>query len=136
MPKVNEIIARAMRVMTVIDRDETPDAKMAQDAILALNGMLRRWEANGLALGWMDVSNGDEELPAPSEAVDAIVFNLAVYLRPEYGVVLDGDVYALATENLAALRRDTLVANPLNLKSRLVRSCRFNMITDEYEYRR
>lgn len=133
--KVIELVSRSLRVMSVIDRDETPEAKQAQDAIIALNGMMRRWEANGIPLGWSSVETGDEDIHAPDEALDAITYNLAVALRPEYGIELGADVYALATENLNALRRDVLVANPLNLKSRLNRVGRFNMITDEYEYR-
>lgn len=113
MAKVISVITRSLRVLSVIDRDETPDAKQVQDGIEALNGMMRRWEANGLAVGWSDVRNGDDDLPAPDEAQDAIIFNLAIRLRPEYGVALEGDVYALATSTLADLRRDVRVANPL-----------------------
>jgi hypothetical protein len=33
--------------------------------IRALNLMMRRWEASGLALGWTDVASVTDDLPAP-----------------------------------------------------------------------
>ncbi len=107
------LISRSLRLLRVIDAEEAPEAKEAQDALMALNGMLRRWEANGLALGWNTVSDVSEELPLPDEALDAVTFNLAVKLRPEYGVTIDPDVRAEAESGLSALRRDVKVAAPI-----------------------
>lgn len=106
-------IARSLRLLRVIDADEAPEAKQAEDALMALNGMLRRWEADGIALGWNTMSAVTDELSVPEEANEAIAFNLAVRLRPEYGVSLDADVVQTARDGLSALRRDVLVATPI-----------------------
>lgn len=106
-------IARALRLLRVIDADEAPEAKQAEDALMALNGMLRRWEADGIALGWNTIAAVTDELSVPEEANEAIAFNLAVRLRPEYGVSLDADVVQTARDGLSALRRDVLVATPI-----------------------
>ncbi|QWN20897.1 hypothetical protein DGM98_12850 [Xanthomonas citri] len=95
--------------------------------------MMRRWEANGLALGWQPVETLAETLPAPAEAEQAIAYNLALILRPEYGANLEPDVVQTANEGLAELRRDMLVANPLVLRQRLPGCGRYNIYTDEYE---
>lgn len=126
------IVSRALRLLRVVDSNEAPEAEDFETARQALNGMLRRWEANGLALGWQDVDNPADELSIPAEAEQAVAFNLALMLRAEYGVSLDADVVEFAQEGLAELRRDVLVANPLVLRQRLPRCGRYNIYTDSY----
>lgn len=130
MPEVNRIVSRALRLLRVIDPNESPEAEQMEGAIEALNGMMRRWEANGLSLGWSDVSGPSDDVPAPDEALDAIVFNLATKLRPEYGVALESDVYINADQGLAALRRDVKVASPLAWDRC---GSRYNTRTDQYD---
>lgn len=126
------IVSRALRLLRVVDSSEAPEAEDFETARQALNGMLRRWEANGLALGWQDVDNPADELSIPAEAEQAVAFNLALMLRAEYGVSLDADVVEFAQEGLSELRRDVLVANPLVLRQRLPRCGRYNIYTDSY----
>jgi hypothetical protein len=126
------IVSRALRLLRVVDSNEAPEAEDFETARQALNGMMRRWEANGLALGWQDVDNPADELSIPAEAEQAVAFNLALMLRAEYGVSLDADVIEFAQEGLAELRRDVLVANPLVLRQRLPRCGRYNIYTDSY----
>lgn len=130
MPTVASVIKRTFRIMGVVDATETPEAEDFESAVEALNAMMRRWEANGLALGWDDVSVPGEALPAPDEAVEAIVLNLAIALRPEYGISLAPDVYGRADGGLAALRRDVKVASPMTWDRG---GCAYNTRTDGYD---
>lgn len=106
-------ISRALRLLRVLDPNEAPEAEDAQTALQALNEMMRRWEADGIALGWNTISAVDDEMTVPEEAYGAIAYNLAGELRPEYGVSIDPDVVTKANSLLNALRRDVNVANPL-----------------------
>ncbi|MGS0573456.1 packaged DNA stabilization gp4 family protein [Xanthomonas oryzae pv. oryzicola] len=133
MTTVAQIVARSLRLLRVVDSNEAPEAEDFETARIALNGMMRRWEANGLALGWQPVETPAETLPAPVEAEQAIAYNLALMLRPEYGANLEPDVVQTANDGLAELRRDMLVANPLVLRQRLPGCGRYNIYTDEYE---
>lgn len=134
MTTAAEIVSRALRLLGVIDPDEAPEASQFQGARAALNAMLRRWEANGTALGWTPVVNPADVLSVPEEAEQAITYNLAVLLRPEYGVSLESDIVALARAGMADLERDVLVSNPLRVVSRNVRCGRYNILTDSYDY--
>lgn len=113
MATVLDMVGRALRVLRVVDVHDVPEAADVTTAIAALNAMMQRWEANGLALGWSRVTSPDDRLPIPEEAEEAVAYNLAVRLRSEYGIAVDPDVIALATEGLAALRRDRIVASPI-----------------------
>ena len=113
MSTVSDITRRALRLINVLDPNESPEAEDSDTAILALNGMCRRWEANGMAMGWNDVTNPSDTMPSPPEADDAIAYNLALRLAPEYQQQPNPAVISFAAEGLRELRRDRAVEMPL-----------------------
>lgn len=135
MAQVQDIVRDALGHLRVLDAAGNVSAIDMRDAIRALNLMLRRWEADGLALGWNDVAEPTDELPLPQEAEEAVGYNLAMRLRSRYGKSLQTlvDVAALADSGLSAILRDRLVAAPLRLRTRLPRDGRYNVYTDSYE---
>lgn len=131
---VSEVVNRALRLLGVQDANASTDAIESQTAIVALNAMCGRWEANGLAMGWASVSAPDDTLPAPDEASEAIVWNLALRLAPEYGKLQRArELMPDADRFLADLRRDRLTSAPVSLCSDLPRglSGHWNIYTDE-----
>lgn len=114
MTQVADILRDALSHLKVQDANSAIKPIDARDGIRALNMMLRRWEANGLALGWTDVSDPTDTLPLPAEAEEAVGYNLALRLRARYGVSLDPDVIELARMGLGELRRDRMVEMPLS----------------------
>ncbi len=113
MATTTDIVSRALRILGVLDPHEPAEAQDFTSGLTALNAMVARWEANGIAMGWSAVNDPDDPLPVPVEAEEALAYNLAVRLRSEYGLVLAGDVIELARDGLALLRRDRAIANPL-----------------------
>ncbi len=106
MAATQTIINRALRLLGMLDANESPEAVDTQTALEALNAMMARWEADGIPLGWAPVLAASEALPAPVEAEEAIAYNLAVRLRPEYGVALAPDVLQMAQMGLSRLLAD------------------------------
>ena len=106
MSLVQPIINRSLRILGVLDANETPPAVDTQTAIVALNALMVRWEADGLSVGWVPVDSGSDTLPAPPEAEEAIAYNLALRLRPEYGVALSADVIEMAREGMGRIQAD------------------------------
>jgi hypothetical protein len=115
MTKVADIVRDALGHLREIDANEAVEAEDARDAVRALNMMMRRWEADGLALGWTDVTNVEDTLPAPAEAEEAIGYNLALKLRARYGSTLDQDVVQHANDGLAMLRADVATRDAVRL---------------------
>lgn len=107
------LIARSLRLLRVLDAAEAPEAEDAETALQALNQMMRRWEADGVSLGWNTIPSVTSELPIPEEAEEAVTFNLAVKLRPEYGVTIDPDVFETARRGLDTLYRDVITSSPI-----------------------
>lgn len=132
MAQVQDIVRDALGHLRVIDANAPVKPIDMRDAIRALNLMVRRWEADGLALGWSDVSEPTDVLPLPPEAEEAVGYNLALRLRARYGVQIDPDIVALADAGLSALQRDRIVEMPLVLDP-LCAPRRYNTYTDSYE---
>lgn len=103
MTQVAVIARDALQLLGVVDANEAPEAEDAATAVRALNLMMRAWEVDGMSMGWQDVADVTEELPAPPEAEEAITYNLALRLRPKYGVTLEPDVIQQANDGLATL---------------------------------
>lgn len=108
MTQVSAIVRDALLLLGVQDAAEPVSAQEMQDGIRALNTMLARWEADGVSLGWAAVSAPTDTLPAPPEAEQPIIANLALKLRANYKVPIEPDVLQMATDGLAALRADVL----------------------------
>ena len=134
MATASDIVSRALRLLTVLDPHEAAEAEDFETGTLALNAMCARWEANGMAIGWSPIVNPADDLPCPPEVEEALAYNLAVRLRPEYNVQLAQDVIEIAKEGMRALMRDRLVEMPLRMRNRLSNRLsngdRWNIVTD------
>lgn len=104
MTQVIDIISDALGHLRVTDANGAVDENDAADAIKALNRMMRAWEAEGLSLGWADVSAGTDTMPTPPEADEAIGAHLALRLGTKYGKQIDTAVVAMARNGEAMLR--------------------------------
>lgn len=113
MATVAKVVGRALRLIQVIDARQPVRASDMETAIEALNAMIRRWEADGISLGWMPNDNPSEEVLVPDEAVQAVAANLAVVLAPEYGVAVSAVVAQMETAGMNDLMRDQAVATPI-----------------------
>lgn len=111
--RTQQLVARSLRLIQVIDPNQSVRASDMQTGIDALNGLCRRLEANGIAMGWQGVSNPSDELPLPEEALDTITYALAVRIAPEYGVTPMPAVVDMANTLMNDLRRDQMVATPI-----------------------
>ena len=97
------IIRSALGLLRVVDANEAPEAEDYADGVSALNAMMAAWAIDGWDLGWVAVSSPSDVLASPAWADEALIHNLAVRLRPSYGVTLDPDVVAMARTGMATI---------------------------------
>lgn len=108
-----DIIERAARLIGVKASGQPLSAEDTAAFLVGLNAMLIRWEADGLSMGFSALSAATSTIPIPVENEEAVAFNLAVKMAPEFGKVSPPDVAALAREGLAALERDVIKPVPV-----------------------
>lgn len=113
MTEVADIVKDALVLIQVQNPVQPVKPQDMAAGIRALNRMCGRWEADGTSLGWSNVSSPGDTLPAPEEAEEAIVYNLAVRLAPRYGVEPMSTVGGPAISFYQDLLRDQAVATPM-----------------------
>jgi hypothetical protein len=105
-PTVLDLIKGALRLINVLTGNTTLTDSEAQDAFEALNWMLDAWSNDPQAIyrvpGFTDLT---EEVMLPPGYADAILYNLAIRLAPEYQVSAGSDVIRLAFGTLNAIKR-------------------------------
>lgn len=107
-----ETIERALRLVNVLDMEEGASPTESSIGLTALNGMLTRWEANNIPLGFSTQTSLSATLPVPSEAESAVAYNLAVELGTELGVAVPAPVATLADAGYRAVCRDAFNIQP------------------------
>lgn len=82
-----DVIKRSMRLIGALAEGEQPTAEQAADALVALQAMLGEWETRGVRLGGVvDATYATAtDIPVPVTHLQALAFNLAVVIAPEYG---------------------------------------------------
>ena len=99
-----DIIKRALRLCRVVDAHTPMDANDAADALETLNAVLAEWHE--AEIGVPDYSLATLETDLASDAADreAIAYELALRLAPEYGVALSAETAAAGQAATSRLR--------------------------------
>ena len=100
----SSIISRSLRLLRVLDASEAMEANDAQDALDTLNAMLAEWHEAGIGLPDYSLAMLTTELATDAADRDAIAYELAVRLAPEYGVSLPVEVAAVGAAAMSRLR--------------------------------
>lgn len=99
-----DIIKRALRLARVIDAHTAMDANDAADALDTLNAMLAEWHEAEIGLPDYSFANLTDELASDAADREAIAYQLAARLAPEYGVELSPMVAAVAEGTMNRVR--------------------------------
>lgn len=99
-----DIIKRALRLCRVIDAHTAMDANDAADALDTLNAMLAEWHEADIGLPDYSFAELTTELASDAADREAIAYQLAARLAPEYGVSLPAEVAAVAQGTMDRLR--------------------------------
>ena len=100
----SKLIRRALRLIGALDSADAVPADMAADAIDVLNAMLAEWHEAGIGLPEYDFTNITDTLATDSADSEAIAYQLAVRLAPEYGLELPATLVGVARESISRLR--------------------------------
>lgn len=85
---VIELVTDALRLMNVIDANESPSAEQGIQVLHILNEMLADAQADGIRLGWYRIADADIADPAPlsDDDIRGVKFCLAVEIAPYFGL--------------------------------------------------
>lgn len=99
------IIKRAMRLIRILDPNESMRAEDAADALESLNAMLAEWHEAEIGLPDYSLATLETELASDVADREAIAYALAIRIAPEYeDANLSPTFMASAVESMARLR--------------------------------
>lgn len=90
MATVRDIVARALRKISVIDGHDAPDADEMAAGVDALNEMLAAWELSSVDVSHTALAAGDT-FPLAAKFEEGTIYNLAARMSPEYIVPVGFD---------------------------------------------
>lgn len=108
MATAQTAINAALRLLGVWDSGSQPTAQQTADALEALNNMMAKFESDGIALGWTAAATAAATITAPDYTLEAIEYNLALRLAPQYDVVAAIAVQAGAKSGMEQLKRQSI----------------------------
>ena len=104
MATAHQLINRALRLCGVMDVSDAAAGSDAQDALDTLNALLAEWHEAGIGLPDYTIATLDAELASDDADRDAIAYQLAIRVAPEYGKELPPSILGQAALTMFRLR--------------------------------
>ena len=100
----SDIIKRALRICRVADSNAALDENDAADALATLNAMLAEWHEAEIGLPDYSFSSLTDVLASDAADREAIAYELAARVAPEYGVSLSREAAGVGLASISRLR--------------------------------
>jgi hypothetical protein len=101
--KAISVINRALRLIGVAQSGEALDAETAEDALSVFNSLLAEWYGN-IAIPDYSISLITTDLTVDDGDLEALAYQLAIRLAPEYNQSLSQEFVISAQESMTRLR--------------------------------
>lgn len=97
-------VEMALKELIVAGSEAPIEAVDAQDAVLYMNLMMNAFSADGINLGYTNISDLGDEITVPDGALLGVIKNLAVFLATQYGVTVTTELFLAAKGSLNTMR--------------------------------
>jgi hypothetical protein len=104
MATVAQVLKAALQRILVQASESPLEASEYQDAIFALNNMMLAYDAEGIKLGYTEVSTLGDQVTVPVGALRGVIANLAIEVAPDYDGEVSPALASQASEGLKAMR--------------------------------
>lgn len=92
METANTVINDALQELIVQASEQAIEAIEFSTAMRYMNRMMAEFAADGLPLGYTDVSNASDPITIPTGAVNGLIYNLALHLATSYDIVVSPEL--------------------------------------------
>jgi hypothetical protein len=97
--KASNLIRRAMRLTGMLDANGTPSAEDMADAIDTLEALFAEWRGADIMVPDYAIDGPDDELTIDAADREAVAYQLAVRLAPEYQSSMSAEAQSSMTES-------------------------------------
>lgn len=100
----SKAVEMALQELIVRGSEAPIEPDEGQDAVLYMNLMMAEFSADGIALGYTEVTSLADPITIPDGALMPMIKNLAVYLGAQFGVDIPPDLFTLAASGKNTMR--------------------------------
>ena len=105
MATVAQIAKASLQRILVQSSEADLEPDEYQDYIFALNNYMLALDADGIALGYTEVSNLGQQVTVPVGALRGIIANVAIEVAPDFDGVVTKALVVAAAEGLKTMRK-------------------------------
>jgi hypothetical protein len=105
MASAAQVIKAALQKIIVQASESNFEASEYADAILTLNNMMFEYDADGVKLGYTEITALNEQVTVPVGALRSVIYNLALSLADEYGVSVTPSLASIAATSERVMRQ-------------------------------
>jgi hypothetical protein len=104
MATVAQVAKAALQRILVQASEAALEPDEYQDFIFAMNNYMAQLDAQGVTLGYTEVSDLGDEVTVPTGALRGIIANMAIEVAPDYGGVVSEGLVKAAREGMQTMR--------------------------------
>ena len=98
-------VAKAALQRILVQASESPlEPDEYQDFIFAMNNYMAQLDAQGISLGYTEVSDLGDTVTIPTGALRGLIANMAIEVSPDYGGVVSDGLVIAARQGLQTMR--------------------------------
>lgn len=131
MATASQIIRRALRLIGALNPTQALAAQDAQDALETLNAMLAEWHEAQIGLPDYSLASITDTLASDVADREAIAYQLAIRVAPEYGLEVSQAVGVMAEQTMGRLRLRYFQPGTTDFSELPSRRCTFNIETGD-----
>ena len=103
MASAAQVLKAALQEILVQDSEAPLQAAEYQDAVFAMNNYMFALDANGLSLGYTEVTGIGDTITVPPGAIQGMVANIAIMLAPQFGRPITQELALKARTGMQAM---------------------------------
>ena len=104
MAKVAQVLDAALKRILVQGANVDLEPDEYQDAIFAMNNLVLAWDAEGIQLGYTEVSDLGDDVTIPTGALRGLIANVAIEIAPDYNGKISDGLTKAAQEGMETIR--------------------------------
>jgi len=105
MATVNQVLDASLKRIIVAGSESEINPQDALDFIFAMNIFMLDLDANGVNLGYTEVSQVSDQVTIPTGALRGVVTNMAIEISPDYGAPVSNELRVIAAAGLNTMRQ-------------------------------
>lgn len=112
METAQTVIKDALQEILVQASEQAIDADEFYTAMRYMNRMMGEFAADGITLGYTEVSNPSDAITIPAGAINGLIYNLALVLSTQYDIAVTPELAAKAIDGKRVMTRIATQISP------------------------